>query len=152
VLKNGVGTLTVGITSFFNFYTKLFFINKQFRTCTNAFPNEFTVRSYEYWAGQHWILSWMEGNQTVTFSFILGYLRMILWKISTAVILLAFFKTTPTLFFGENIYITSQLFIEVPVPSQESGRSCICMLGVSILPLSMNYLLNFRNVPTVWND
>ena len=26
----------------------IFFINKQFRTCTNAFPNEFTVRSYEY--------------------------------------------------------------------------------------------------------
>ena len=27
----------------------------------------FTVRSYEYWAGQHWILSWMEENQTGTF-------------------------------------------------------------------------------------
>ena len=57
---------SVGITSFFNFYTKLairfehiFFINKQFCTCTNAFPNEFTVRSYEYCTGQHWILYWM---------------------------------------------------------------------------------------------
>jgi hypothetical protein len=30
MLKNGVGTLTVGITSFFYFYTKLFFINKHF--------------------------------------------------------------------------------------------------------------------------
>jgi hypothetical protein len=28
-------------------------INKQFRTCEKAFPNEFTVGSYEYWAGQH---------------------------------------------------------------------------------------------------
>ena len=33
-------------------------------TCANDFPNEFTVRSYEYWAGQHWIISWMEENQT----------------------------------------------------------------------------------------
>jgi hypothetical protein len=33
-----------------------FFINKQFRTCANVFPNEFTVRSYEYCAGKHWIL------------------------------------------------------------------------------------------------
>ena len=38
-----------------------------FCTCANAFPNEFTVRSYEYWAGQHRILSWMEENQTATY-------------------------------------------------------------------------------------
>ena len=31
---------------------------------------------------------------------------------------------------------TTPLFIEVPVPSQESERSCICMLRVSIWPLS----------------
>jgi hypothetical protein len=43
------------------------FINKQFHTCANAFPNEFTVRSYDYWAGQHWMLSWMEENQTATY-------------------------------------------------------------------------------------
>ena len=81
VLKNGLCDV-VGITSFFNFCTKLaessflcrfrvesvnvfvlpqfdlchvhlFFINKQFRTCASAFPNEFTVRWYEYCAGQH---------------------------------------------------------------------------------------------------
>jgi hypothetical protein len=43
-----------------------FFINKQFRTCTNAFPNQFTVRSYEYCAGKHWILYWIQENKTAT--------------------------------------------------------------------------------------
>jgi hypothetical protein len=28
-------------------------------------------------------------------------------------------------------------YFKVPVPSQESERSCICMLGISILPLSV---------------
>jgi hypothetical protein len=31
---------------------------------------------------------------------------------------------------------TPPLFIEVPVPSKNSERSCIRVLGVSILPLS----------------
>jgi hypothetical protein len=44
-----------------------FSINKQFRTCTNAFPNEFTVRSYEYCAGKHWILYWIQENKTATY-------------------------------------------------------------------------------------
>jgi hypothetical protein len=44
-----------------------FFINKQFRTCTNAFPNEFTVRSYEYCAGKHMILYWIQENKTATY-------------------------------------------------------------------------------------
>ena len=114
LLKNGVGRYNI----FFNFYTKLaesscfgsfsyrihqcvcsstiwfvpcaFFINKQFRTCANAFPNEFTVRSYEYCTGKHWILYWIQENKTAKWflpriSFVLGYLRMILWKISTAI-------------------------------------------------------------------
>ena len=34
-------------------FEHVFFINKQFRTCANVFPNEFTVRSYEYCVGQH---------------------------------------------------------------------------------------------------
>ena len=35
---------------------------------------------------QHWILYWMQENQTsICISFVLGYLRMILWKISTAI-------------------------------------------------------------------
>jgi hypothetical protein len=85
VLKNGVGRYNIFL---FYFYTRLtessflcrfrvesvkvfvlprfdlchvhlFFINKQCCTWANAFPNEFTVRSYEYCAGQHWILYWM---------------------------------------------------------------------------------------------
>ena len=28
------------------------FFNRQFRTCANAFPNEFPVRLYEYWGGR----------------------------------------------------------------------------------------------------
>jgi hypothetical protein len=39
------------------------------------------------------------------------------------------------------------LFIEVPVLSQESERSCVSVLGVSILPLSTIFLLDFRTVP-----
>jgi hypothetical protein len=33
--------------------------------------------------------------------------------------------------------LTPPPFIEIPVPSQESEWSCICMLGASIWPLSM---------------
>ena len=33
-------------------------------------------------------------------------------------------------------YLPLLFFIEVPMPSQESGRSCICVLRVSILYLS----------------
>ena len=109
MLKNGVGRYNI---FFFYFYTKLAessflchfriesvnvfilprfdlchghvhisFIDKQFRTCANAFPNELTVRSYEYSAGKHWMLYWMQRR----ISFVLGYLRMILWKSSTAI-------------------------------------------------------------------
>ena len=52
----------------FDFCTSdIFFNNKQFRTCANAFPNEFTVRSYAFWADQHRILSWIEEIQTATY-------------------------------------------------------------------------------------
>jgi hypothetical protein len=44
-----------------------FFINKQFRTCANAFPNEFSVRSYEYCAGKYWILYWIQENKAATY-------------------------------------------------------------------------------------
>ena len=40
--------------------------------------------------------------------------------------------------------------IEEPIPSQESERSCIYVLGVNILTLSVIFLLYFRNVPTLW--
>ena len=42
---------------------------------------------------------------------------------------------------------TSPLFIEVPVPSQESERSSICVLEVSILPISMLFLQDIRTFP-----
>ena len=66
-------------------FEHVFFINKQFRTCANAFPNEFTVRSYEYCAGQHWNFTGYKKIKQRRISFVLGYLRMILWKISTAI-------------------------------------------------------------------
>ena len=42
--------------------------------------------------------------------------------------------------------LTTPLFIEVPVPSQEIERSCICMLWLSTLSLSMIFLLEFGPV------
>ena len=44
--------------------------------------------------------------------------------------------------------LTSPLFIEAPVPSQEIEWSCICMLWLSILSLSMIFLLEFGPVQT----
>ena len=45
--------------------------------------------------------------------------------------------------------LTPELFIEVPVPSQENERSCIFVSRLSILPPSTIFLFDFRNVPTV---
>jgi hypothetical protein len=42
--------------------------------------------------------------------------------------------------------LTPPLITEVTVPNQESERSCICELGVSILPLSAIFLLDFATV------
>jgi len=42
--------------------------------------------------------------------------------------------------------LTPPLFTEVTVPNQESELSCICELGVSILPLSTIFLLDFWTV------
>ena len=107
VLKNRVGRYNI---FFFYFYTQLAessflcrfrvesvnvfvlpwfdlsnFLHQQFRTCANAFPNEFTVRSYEYCASQHGILYWMQENQTATYFLRSTYLCMILLKMSTAI-------------------------------------------------------------------
>ena len=46
--------------------------------------------------------------------------------------------------------LTPPLFIEVSVPSQESERSCIFVLFVSILPLSTMFLFDFGVAPTVF--
>jgi len=48
------------------------------------------------------------------------------------------------------IRLIPPLCIEVHVPSHKSDRSCICVLGVSILPFSTIILLGFGTVPTVW--
>ena len=34
--------------------------------------------------------------------------------------------------------------------SKESERLCICVLGVSMLPLSTIFIFDFRNVPKLW--
>jgi hypothetical protein len=39
--------------------------------------------------------------------------------------------------------LTPSLFTEIPVLSQESEWSCICVLGISNLPISTIFLLNF---------
>jgi hypothetical protein len=46
--------------------------------------------------------------------------------------------------------LTTPLFIEMPVPSQKSKRSSICVLGLSILPLSTFFIFDSGSVPTVW--
>jgi len=40
--------------------------------------------------------------------------------------------------------------IETSVPNKGSDPSCICVLGISIWPLPMICLSDFRTVPTVW--
>ena len=40
--------------------------------------------------------------------------------------------------------LTMPLFTEVPVPSQENEWYCICVLGVSILPLSMIFIFDLE--------
>ena len=54
-------------SSMIRFVPCAFFMNRQFRTRANAFPNEFTVKSYEYCAGKHWILYWIQENKTATY-------------------------------------------------------------------------------------
>ena len=44
---------------------------------------------------------------------------------------------------NKTILIPPFFFIEVPVPSLESERSCICMLGISILPHSKILIFDF---------
>ena len=53
--------------------------------------------------------------------------------------------------FGRINSLTPTFFIEVHVPSKESGRSCICMLGISILHLSTILIFDVEIVPTVWH-
>ena len=45
--------------------------------------------------------------------------------------------------------LTPPLFIEVPVPSQESERSCVCVLELAMLPLSTFSSFDLGIVPAV---
>jgi hypothetical protein len=47
--------------------------------------------------------------------------------------------------------LTPPLFIEVPVSSQESERSCICVLGIPNVSLFMLLLVDIGTVPIVWS-
>jgi hypothetical protein len=51
---------------------------------------------------------------------------------------------------AHNISLTPPLFIEVPIPSQKSARSCICVLRVSILSLFKILIIEFEINLTVW--
>jgi hypothetical protein len=53
-------------------------------------------------------------------------------------------------FWDHRARLTTQLIIGVPVANQESQRACICVLVVSIFPLSMIFILDFETVLTVW--
>ena len=69
-------------------FEHIFFINKQFCTCANAFPNEFTVRSYGRMNIARVNIEFFTGCKKIKqrrIFFVLDYLRMILWKISTAI-------------------------------------------------------------------
>ena len=41
------------------------------------------------------------------------------------------------------------VYNEVPVPSQDIEQSYICVSGLKIVSLSMIFLLDFGNIPTV---
>jgi hypothetical protein len=69
------------------------------------------------------------------------------WLLVSFLVLLKAHKTSLT---QSKLVYPILFFIEVLVPRQESKQSCICVVGVSILPLSTIFLFNFRNVPTVW--
>ena len=71
-------------------------------------------------------------------------------KVRIRLIHLVFFNFTKRGDCPKNTSLTAPFFIEMTVPSQESGRSCICLLVASILPLSTNFVLDFGNIPTVW--
>ena len=49
---------------------------------------------------------------------------------------------------GRLTSLTLPLFIEVPIPRQESDRSCICVLVISIFPLSTILIFYFGIVVT----
>ena len=59
-------------------------------------------------------------------------------------------KTTLSIITKCGSILLFQFFIEMPLPSQESERSCFCVLEILILPLSTIFIFDFGIVPTVW--
>ena len=51
--------------------------------------------------------------------------------------------------YSPNASLTSFFFIEMPVRDQESERSVICVLGISILPLTTILIFDFVIAPTM---
>ena len=49
-----------------------------------------------------------------------------------------------------NIVFHGAYITEMPVPGEESERSCICVSRVPILPLSTIFQMDVGAVPTVW--
>ena len=70
----------------------------------------------------------------------LHYNRQRLWR---SAILHLCWSTTHELI---KTSLVPPLFIEVPVPSQESEMSCMCVFGVSMLPLSTISKFHFKIV------
>jgi hypothetical protein len=62
------------------------------------------------------------------------------WLLVSFLVLLKAHKTSLT---QSKLVYPILFFIEVLVPRQESEQSCICVVGVSILPLSTIFLLDF---------
>ena len=106
-----VESVNVFVLPRFDFCTSdIFFINKQFRSCTNAFPNEFTVRSYEYWVDQHWILSLMEENKTATYFFRSRLFTYDIMKNFNCNIFLCFFKSKFRSYIGKHFFLLKTAF------------------------------------------
>ena len=76
---------------------------------------------------------------------------LMLFMLYTYIVTICFIVFCQRLWFYSRLgetSITPPLFIEVPVPSKESERPYICVLGVSILPISTILIFDFGNVPT----
>ena len=69
----------------------------------------------------------------------------------TALVILLFSKMCKHGYRSHKISLSPPLFIEVPVPSQESGRSCICVCtGYRYCLFFYDFSIEFLTAATVW--
>jgi len=61
-----------------------------------------------------------------------------------------FFNLIKCVFKLVKLALTPPRFIEVPVPTQESEHSCICVLGVTLCLFLRLFLLGIIYAPIVW--